>query len=278
MLSIPLVSWCIITVVSTSVEMGCVCHLLERILRVADVTEEVIPTDTVQRLLSFLSSHSTQPSCYYKYKVIYYSIQFTDVAMRKRLVSILASDGVQQNPYYILSGYQLALLLKDDEVLRTLHVRIPQSLSCEALLRCMGEKDTAFISFMNTLSSLSLQSGNAVSFYAIFSAFITHYEYDAGLILAFLNETPDTLSFLLNTCKLMQRSRENGCHDEDVEVIEEYMKRVCTVLQEGERRGVFLYSVQPLIRRIRCSFSISCVSSHMSSFSCAIATQSMRAS
>lgn len=256
--------------------MGCVCHLLERILRVAYVTEEVIPTDTVQRLLSFLSSHSTQPSCYYKYKVIYYSIQFTDVAMRKRLVSILASDGVQQNPYSILSCYQLALLLKDDEVLRTLHVRIPQNLSCEALFRCMGEKDTAFISFMNTHSALSLQSGNAASFYAIFSAFITHYEYDAGLILAFLSESSDTLSFLLNTCKLMQRSRENGYHSKDVEVIEEYMKRVCTVLEDGERRGVFLYSVQPLIRRIRSSFSISCVSSHMSSFSCAIATQSMR--
>ena len=259
--------------------MGCVCHLLERILRVADVTEEVIPNDTVQRLLSFLSSHSsTQPSCYYKYKVIYYSIRYMDGAMRKRLVSILASDGVQQNPYSILSCYQLALLLKDDEVLRTLHVRIPQNLSCEALFRCMGEKDTAFISFMNTHSALSLQSGNAASFYAIFSAFITHYEYDAGLILAFLSESSDTLSFLLNTCKLMQRSRENGYHSKDVEVIEEYMKRVCTVLEDGERRGVFLYSVQPLIRRIRCSFSISCVSSHMSSFSCAIATQSMRAS
>lgn len=174
--------------------------------------------------------------------------------MHEQLVAFLASNRVQQNPYYILSCYQLAMLLQDEEVLQTLHVLIPQDLSCQELLHCMGEKDTVFLSFMNTLSSLALRVGNATPFYSVFSAFITHYEYDSGLILAFLNESSDTLSFLLNTCKLVKRDMENGYQSSDMHVIVEYMKSVCTVLQDGEGRGVFLYSVQPLIKRIQCSF------------------------
>lgn len=213
----------------------CLCHLLERILRLLPPMDD----NTCFLLCQYVQKHSNCLEMKYYYKFLI-QLSRSPQGDASTIMNQLEHTTTITSPYYYIVYFKYHEIDQFTQSLTLLdHV------SLDTMLSALAEKDTLFISVLCLISSYSLRKENEVAL-EFFSLFLKKYEYDIDVVVSMLDESADILVGLMRVCKLIER---NPSFMNDVS-FKSFWEELEIVLTKMENRRMLEFSVKPILRRI----------------------------
>lgn len=206
----------------------CICHLLERCLRLVSIEVEI--------LNEYITQHSHCRSDFY-YKMLYTSLSSCNQHLIR---DQLDSHPVINNPYYLQVYFKLSEVEGHKNLIPFL---VEENLAL--FLTILAEKDTMFITVLSSMAGYSLIQNTPIALH-FFYLFLERYDYDMDMILSMLNESAEILFALSRICKVMSKYKTFPFLSDLVA----FFSRLRELFEVIEHRGLFDFSIAPLIRRI----------------------------
>lgn len=213
----------------------CLCHLLERILRLLPPVND----NVCFLLFQYEQQHSNCLEMKYYYKFLI-QLSRSPQGDTSSIMNQLEHTTTIVSPYYYIAYF------KYHEIDHFAHsLSLLDHINLDTMLSALAEKDTLFISVLCLISSYSLRQGNEVAL-VFFNSFLKKYEYDVDVVVSMLDESADILVGLMRVCKLIERNPD-FMNDKS---FRSFWEELEIVLTKMENRRMLDFSVKPILRRI----------------------------
>lgn len=213
----------------------CLCHLLERILRLLPPVND----NVCFLLFQYEQQHSNCLEMKYYYKFLI-QLSRSPQGDTSSIMNQLEHTTTIVSPYYYIAYFKYHEI---DHFANSLSLL--DHINLDTMLSALAEKDTLFISVLCLISSYSLRQGNEVAL-VFFNSFLKKYEYDVDVVVSMLDESADILVGLMRVCKLIERNPD-FMNDKS---FRSFWEELEIVLTKMENRRMLDFSVKPILRRI----------------------------